>query len=119
MLMLTDRLGVDVARLRLKHLPSELVRLHFTSKRKRMSTLTKSNGETEPGFDRRLHTKGAAEQVLQSCSRYIDEQGTVQTLSEEVKQLVTEKITEYANQSLRTICFAYKDLKPMEGGESH
>jgi Ca2+ transporting ATPase len=28
-------------------------------------------------------------------------------------------IAEYANQSLRTICFGYKDLKPGEGGPTH
>ncbi len=28
-------------------------------------------------------------------------------------------IADYANQSLRTICFGYKDLKPGEGGPTH
>lgn len=30
-----------------------------------------------------------------------------------------EIITTYASQALRTICFAYKDLKPGDGGATH
>jgi magnesium-transporting ATPase (P-type) len=53
-------------------MPEEFVRFHFTSKRKRMSTITENNGKTETGHDKRVHMKGAAEQVLQSCNFYLD-----------------------------------------------
>jgi magnesium-transporting ATPase (P-type) len=42
-------------------MPKDFIRFHFTSKRKRMSTITINNGQTEFGHDRRVHMKGAAE----------------------------------------------------------
>lgn len=52
-----------------------MVRFHFTSKRKRMSTITHNCGQTEHGYDRRVHMKGAAEIVLASCSHYLNQDG--------------------------------------------
>jgi len=42
-------------------MPKDFIRFHFTSKRKRMSTITVNNGQTETGHDSRVHMKGAAE----------------------------------------------------------
>jgi magnesium-transporting ATPase (P-type) len=39
MLRMMQKLGVDFEELRKKHLPDEYIRFHFTSKRKRMSTI--------------------------------------------------------------------------------
>lgn len=64
MLNMMIKLGIDIEDARKAHLPVEFTRFHFTSKRKRMSTLTENNGGTETGHDRRVHMKGAAEQVL-------------------------------------------------------
>lgn len=61
MLNFIIKIGVDYQDVRKKHLPENFVRFHFTSKRKRMSTLTEVNGETEFNYDRRVHMKGAAE----------------------------------------------------------
>jgi magnesium-transporting ATPase (P-type) len=72
MLQYMIKLGVDVNSVRSKHLPLEFTRFHFTSKRKRMSTITVNNLGTETGFDARVHMKGAAEQVLASCNYYLD-----------------------------------------------
>lgn len=36
-----------------------------------------------------------------------------------MKQNLNEIIVQYASQALRTICFAYKDLKQNEGGPNH
>ena len=38
---------------------------------------------------------------------------------DEMKSNLLQTITDYAKQALRTICFAYKDLQPGEGGPSH
>lgn len=40
-------------------------------------------------------------------------------LHDEMKSNLLQIITQYATQALRTICFAYKDLKAGEGGPSH
>jgi Ca2+ transporting ATPase len=61
MLNLIVKLGVDYKEVRSAHMPEEFTRFHFTSKRKRMSTITENNGSTETGHDRRVHMKGAAE----------------------------------------------------------
>lgn len=84
-----------------------------------MSTITINNFGTETGFDARVHMKGAAEQVLASCNYYLDSNSEKQPLHDEMKSNIMQIITQYATQSLRTICFAYKDLKQNEGGDKH
>ena len=113
------KLGVNYTDVRSKHLPLEMCRFHFTSKRKRMSPITENNGQTEYGHDRRVHMKGAAEQVLASCNFYLDSDGNKVPLHDEMKSNLEQIITQYASQALRTICFAYKDLKEGEGGDNH
>lgn len=63
--------------------------------------------------------KGAAEIVLDCCSSYLNESGQRVPLNDGIKQEFLNVITLYATQSLRTISFAYKDLKPNEGGPNH
>ena len=63
--------------------------------------------------------KGAAEIVLASCSYYLNQDGEKVELLDEMKSNLLQIITDYAKQALRTICFAYKDLKDGEGGPSH
>lgn len=75
MLTMMVKLGLDIETVRKTHLLDEFTRFHFTSKRKRMSTITENNGSTETGHDRRVHMKGAAEQVLASCNFYLDQNG--------------------------------------------
>jgi magnesium-transporting ATPase (P-type) len=79
------KLNVDYVEVRKKHLSENFVRFHFTSKRKRMSTITENNGTTETGYDKRVHMKGAAEQVLSSCNFYLDQDGVKRPLSDEMK----------------------------------
>ena len=93
MLIFMNRLGVDVNKNRSTFMPLEFTRFHFTSKRKRMSTLTINNGETETGFDSRVHMKGAAEQVLASCSFYLDANSEKQPLHDEMKSNLMQIIT--------------------------
>jgi len=71
MLIMMQRFGVVVEEMRAKHLPGEFVRFHFTSKRKRMSTIMEKCGTTEHGYDKRIHIKGASEIVLESCTHYL------------------------------------------------
>ena len=93
MLNMIVKLNVKFDEVRAKHLPSEFTRFHFTSKRKRMSTITENNGQTETGHDRRVHMKGAAEQVLASCNFYIDQNGEKVPLHDEMKSNLLQIIT--------------------------
>jgi Ca2+ transporting ATPase len=84
-----------------------------------MTTLLKNVGKTEYGYDVRAHIKGASEIVLASCTNYLTADGESTPLHDDMKSNLTKIIADYANQSLRTICFAYKDLQPGEGGPTH
>ena len=85
-----------------------------------MSTILTKIEDNEFQYDKRLHIKGAAEIVLSSCSHYINEVGEKVVLTPEMKEYIIKNvIEEYAKGALRTICCAYKDLKPEEGGLTH
>ena|SRR3569833_1066081 len=72
MLKMLDKFGIDLLAVRRTHLPEGFVRFHFTSKRKRMSTIMENCGQTEHGHDKRIHMKGASEIVLGACTHYLN-----------------------------------------------
>lgn len=113
------RFKVGYEEVRKRHLSQDYIRFHFTSKRKRMSTIIENCGPTEHGYDKRVHLKGASEIVLASCDFYLDGEGRKVPLPQKKKLELEDQIDKYAKQALRTICFAYKDLRPNEGGHSH
>lgn len=84
-----------------------------------MSTIIANCGQTENGYDRRIHMKGASEFVLDSCTHYLSQDGQKLELIDTMKINLLEIINNYAKQALRTITFAYKDLKRGEGGPTH
>jgi Ca2+-transporting ATPase len=84
-----------------------------------MSTVLTGITDSETGYDKRLHVKGASEYVLSTCNRYIDESGNKAELDDVKKQELNSIILDYAKQALRTIVFAYKDLNEGEGGSDH
>lgn len=119
-LKMLDKFGIDYESMRAKHCKDPLVRFQFTSKRKKMSTILTSIDDNEHGYDKRIQVKGAAEIVLGCCSHYIDENGGKAVLTDDIREhIIKDVIESFAKQSLRTICCAYKDLKPDEGGISH
>lgn len=85
MLNMIIKFGVDLEKKRAQHLPEDFLRFHFTSKRKRMSTLIQNCGQTEHGYDRRIHMKGAAEIILAACSHYLNQDGEKIQLHDEMK----------------------------------
>lgn len=119
-LKLLNQFQVDFHKMRAEHLPEQFVRFQFTSKRKKMSTVVEKISDSETKYPKRLHVKGAAEIVLKLCNRYIDEHGDTVKLTDEKREwIINTVITTYAENALRTICFAYKDLKEGEGGHTH
>nr|ACD88945.1 plasma membrane calcium ATPase [Adineta vaga] len=90
-----------------KNIPEEKLAKVFTfnSARKMMSTII----EREEGY--RVYTKGASEMVLTICKSIIDKDNKPRDLSEDEKKKITKDFIEkMANDGLRTICIAYKDL---------
>ena len=85
------------------------LQLPFSSKMKRMSTVI-PNTEGETRY--RLHTKGASEIVVKLCSRYLRADGNIEEMNPEKESEMMRYIEEMANQGLRTICIAYRDVNP-------
>jgi magnesium-transporting ATPase (P-type) len=107
--------------LRQKYLPKDIIRFQFDSSRKRMSTVVELEEDDENEYDYpfRLHTKGASEIVLATCSHYLDFDGKKQVLDDKMLEKMDLIIKSYAKEALRTIAFAYKDLMEDEGGPLH
>mmetsp|Transcript_16509 Transcript_16509/g.28037 ORF Transcript_16509/g.28037 Transcript_16509/m.28037 type:complete len:1044 (+) Transcript_16509:329-3460(+) len=122
MLKFIQRCDVNFEHLRQKYLSSsDIIRFPFDSARKRMSTVLDLDEDepTEYGYPKRLHTKGASEIILQTCTHYLNEDGEKVLIDDQMQQQLQQAIVSYAKQALRTIGFAYKDLQEGEGGSMH
>ncbi|KAI7880657.1 PMCA-type calcium-translocating P-type ATPase [Lichtheimia hyalospora FSU 10163] len=92
----------------------------FASKRKTMTTITEireNSADTASGSNHaayRIHVKGASEIVLGACTQYMDAQGNVKSLDKDAKARWNAVITDYANNALRTLAIAYRDIKQDE-----
>lgn len=80
---LIERANVDILSLMEKHLSEHKIRFPFSSKRKRMSTIVE-NVETSNSYNKRLHVKGASEIVKNCCSHYLDADGNVKEMTDEM-----------------------------------
>lgn len=80
MLKFIHRMGVDFEAMRTKYVAKkDLMRFVFDPVRKRMSTIIDlpkdEAADTEFGYPKRIHVKGASEIVLETCQFYLDENG--------------------------------------------
>ena len=57
--------------------------------------------------------------ILKCCSKYVNDQGNVVELDDNVRELVKQIIDRYAKLALRTIALAYKDIEKDQNGERH
>ncbi|XP_078438392.1 calcium-transporting ATPase 5, plasma membrane-type-like [Wolffia australiana] len=90
----------------------------FNSEKKRggVALLLKSSGV-------HIHWKGAAEIVLSSCTGWLDEQGNVKPMDDDMMSQFKRSIEEMAARSLRCVAFAYRpysleDVPPEEERDS-
>ena len=113
------RLGCDKKGLMGKYLPgSNMIRFPFSSNRKRMSTIIE-NVDNGSSYGKRICLKGASEIVMASCNKAMNADGQVVPLTDDIKGNLENVIKLFAEDALRTICIAYKDLSPGENGERH
>ena len=86
-----------------------------------MSTVVEleDDEESEHDYPFRLHTKGASEIVLTTCSHYLDFYGNKKELDQPMREKLVKIIKSYNKEALRSIAFAYKDLEENEGGPLH
>lgn len=114
--MASDYLGMDVPTERSS---AETVQfIPFDSSRKCMGVVYR-----EPAVGYRLLIKGAAELMVDACTTKAAEEGdrvVAQPLSEEEKQNALQTIEMYAEGSLRTIGFVYRDFPswPPKGAQT-
>ena len=82
------------------------------SNRKMMTTTHILNDK-----DNIVLTKGAPEIILGKC-KYIDNNGNIEIINDEFKEIISKKIDEMSDKALRVIGFAYKieDDAPLEEG---
>ncbi|CAK8570984.1 unnamed protein product [Lathyrus sativus] len=82
----------------------------FNSDRKRMSVLVGL-----PDGRVRAFCKGASEIVLKMCDKIIDNNGATVDLPQEKAKFVNDIIDGFANEALRTLCLAVKDIDETQG----
>lgn len=81
--------------------------LPFSFERKRMSTIHESDDKVL------VYTKGAPRNILDLCTTiYVD--GKIQPLSKENEEWTEMRLHEFANEGLRVIAMAYKELPKAE-----
>jgi magnesium-transporting ATPase (P-type) len=77
--------------------------LPFSFERKRMSTVHTLNNKVL------IYTKGAPRNILDLCNKVFVE-GKIEDLTQENMDLIEKRIHEFANEGLRVIAFAYKQI---------
>ena len=85
-----------------------LYQAHFSSDRKRMTTVTRQ------GAGAVVLVKGAAEIVLGLCSRVINEAGETRGMTSSDREGFMAEINKAAGASMRTLAFAFRVLAPEE-----
>ncbi|KAL8494567.1 hypothetical protein ACS0TY_025403 [Phlomoides rotata] len=78
----------------------------FNSEKKRMGVVLEI-----PGAGFQAHCKGASEIILAACDKTLNLDGEVVLLDERMVNHFTDTIEQFANEALRTLCLAYKDLE--------
>ena len=86
----------------------------FSSTKKRMTTIVRTDVPDANGNMMTMYCKGASEAILESCDRYLDRNGAVHPMQPMNKQLFDEQIVDMANQGNRTIGVAFTPLKTSE-----
>ncbi|MFH1978161.1 MAG: calcium-translocating P-type ATPase, SERCA-type [Candidatus Aenigmatarchaeota archaeon] len=93
----------------IKNFPRE-AEIPFSSERKMMSTVNKE------GTRKFMYTKGAPENVLAACNK-IYKNGRVMSLTSTEKKEILEQNQVLANQALRVLGLAYKQVKSIKEKE--
>jgi Ca2+-transporting ATPase len=83
-----------------------LYQIHFSSDRKRMTSVVRTNGGGA------ALVKGAPEQVLAACKFVLDADGTRRELTDDLRAAIRGYIAAAASAAMRTLAFAHAELPP-------
>lgn len=93
---------------------SKIVKVEpFNSVKKKMCVLV-----SLPSGGFRVFCKGASEIILKMCDKVVDKNGDPTSLSEAQIKGATDVINSFANEALRTLCLAFKDMDEKPTGAS-
>jgi Ca2+-transporting ATPase len=102
LLVWLDEQGLAYDEFRLRFPP--IYQLHFSSERKRMTTVTRQESAVV------VLAKGAPEWALQQSTHYLDGEGTSQAWTMEARKRVQEQLADAAAHAMRAIAFAHAVL---------
>lgn len=88
----------------------------FESEFQYMATLHKGTALTEQPGERTLYVKGSVEAILQRCQQMLNSQGTLISLD---SQAISEQVDAMANQGLRVLAFALKQVGSQQKTVDH
>lgn len=91
---------------RIRHQFPALYQVHFSSERKRMTTVIAH------GDGLVLMVKGAPEWVLENCTFYLTVTGEKRPLTPEIQDGIRRRLRDAASLAMRTLAFAYAPLPP-------
>lgn len=94
--------GVEYTQLRLQF--PALYQIHFSSERKRMTTVIRYGAKLV------VLVKGAPEWVLEQCQRCAFSDGTTRELTPELRERVLTQLRDAASLAMRTLAFAHAVL---------
>lgn len=106
LIMAAHQIGIDKNKLDL--LEKRIFEIPFDSARKRMTTVHKMTNQINAPF--RSITKGAPDILLPHCS-YVYEDGKIAPMTEKKKKQIITENTKMAEQALRIIAVAYKEVQ--------
>lgn len=78
----------------------------FDRIRKRMTTIVKSRNPQEQKLVQ--YTKGASEELLALCTRFIDSKGQLHEINDDIRDKITDTITDHCKQAYRVISLCMK-----------
>lgn len=96
--------AVEYEKLRLAY--PAIYQIHFSSERKRMTTIVEAGGGLV------ALVKGASEVVLERTTKYLSSDGSEHAWNPELRERVGQQILAAAGDAMRTLGFAYAKLPP-------
>ena len=96
-------IGVNYTEYRERYQP--LFKYPFSSARKRMSVVVEMKDRNY------IFVKGASEMILKCCTKWYDPStNRVEVMSSTAKDKIEDAINKMAEESLRTLCLAYREV---------
>jgi len=83
-----------------------LYQIHFSSDRKRMTSVASIAGRPV------TLVKGAPERVLAQCPKFLAPDGTIRDLTDDIRADIRAQIVSTAGDAMRTLAFAHAELPP-------